>query len=267
MGDAGSADLTPLRFGEIIIVGGGCYGTFYAGQLAKAAERGKLTCDAVTIVDRNPDCQARRQLGEGGGRRFAVADWTRYFDERLAGSAGTAGAPDAIVPSPLMPHLMFEWVARRAAARWPGRRISPAAADEPLGTPYDVLAPDGTRYVSYADWLCPVHCIEPLTCPVIRAPRSWEMRDALAGAAARMARTRAVAGPVVFHCRHRVHGVGMFDVAEVQAGDAAVAAAGESGTEVDVLVGTVSSCHGAVSVLRLSAAAIFPPTTPNQDRG
>ena len=253
MGDVDSADAPPLRFGEIIVVGGGCYGTFYAGQLAKAAERGKVVYDAVTIVDRDSGCQASRDLGRGGGRRFAVAEWAAYFDERLAGSAGSPDAPDAIVPSPLMPHLMFEWVLRRAVARWPGRDVAVRPADEPLGTPYDVLAPDGTRYVSWADWMCPVHCIEPLTCPVIRAPRSWEMRDTLVQAAERLGRTRPVAPPVVFHCRHRVHGVGMFDVAEVQAGDAVVAAAGGSGRETEVLVGTLSSCHGAVSRLRLGA--------------
>jgi TRAP-type mannitol/chloroaromatic compound transport system substrate-binding protein len=52
-------------------------------------------------------------------------------------------------------------------------------------------------------------------------------------------------------CRHRVHGVGMFDVASVLAGDAVVAAAGQAGKPVDVLVGTVSACHGAASLLHL----------------
>lgn len=245
----------PLRFGEIVVVGGGCYGTFYAGQLAKAAERGKVTYEAVTIVDRDPDCRARRELGIGAGRRFVVAEWTGFFDRRLAASAGSGDAPDAIVPSPLMPHLMFEWLVRRARARWPERSVAAVPADEPLGTPYDVLAPDGTRYVSFADWMCPVHCIEPLLCPVIRAPRTWEMRDALAALTGRIGRTRPAAGPVVFHCRHRVHGVGMFDVAEVQAGDALVAAAGGGAEPVDIVVGTVSACHGAVSLLRVGTGS------------
>ena len=54
----------------------------------------------------------------------------------------------------------------------PGREVmeKPVAID--ARTPYDTLAPDGTRYVSYADWLCPTHCVEPATCPVIRAPRN-----------------------------------------------------------------------------------------------
>lgn len=228
----------------------GCYGTFYAGQLAKAAERGKVAFDVVTIVDRNAGCQARRELGEAPGRRFVTAEWTPYFDARLAGPAGSADAPDAIVPSPLMPHLMFEWLVRRARRRWPDRAVAVVPADEPLGTPYDVLAPDGVRYVSHADWMCPVHCIEPLTCPMTKAPRTWEMRDTLAAAVARVGERRPAAGPVVFHCRHRVHGVGMFDVAEVQAGDTLVAEAGARGP-VDVVVGTLSSCHGAVGILRL----------------
>lgn len=255
MGAGASAETPPVRFGEIIVVGGGCYGTFYAGQLAKAAERGKVVCERVTIVDRNPACRARTELGPGGRRRFVTAEWTAFFDERLGGTAGAPDAPDAIVPSPLMPHLMFEWLLRRARRRWPDRPVTPAPADEPLGTPYDVLAPDGVRYVSWADWMCPVHCIEPLVCPVIRAPRTWEMRDALEGLVTRMRRARPAAGPVVLHCRHRVHGVGMFDVAEVQAGDAAIAAAGANGGPVDVVVGTVSSCHGAVGVVRLGTVA------------
>ena len=59
---------------------------------------------------------------------------------------------------------------------------------------------------------------------------------------------------MLFVCRHRVYGVGMFDVAAVLGGDAVVARAGAAGTPVDVLVGTVSACHGAVSLLHLGPA-------------
>jgi hypothetical protein len=44
----------------------------------------------------------------------------------------------------------------------------------------------------------------------------------------------------------------MFDVAAVLEGDAVVAEAGRTQSPVDVLVGTVSSCHGAVNVMHLS---------------
>jgi hypothetical protein len=59
------------------------------------------------------------------------------------------------------------------------------------------------------------------------------------------------AGPVLFTCRHRVYGVGMFDVATVVAGDATVASAGSSAAAADVLVATVSACHGAASLLHI----------------
>jgi hypothetical protein len=43
----------------------------------------------------------------------------------------------------------------------------------------------------------------------------------------------------------------MFDVSAVLEGDAIVADAGKPKTPVDVLVGTISSCHGALNLLHL----------------
>jgi hypothetical protein len=247
----GSLPEVALR--DVIIVGGGCYGTFYAGQLLRAAERGRVAYRSLLVVDHDPECRFALEIGAGGNRRLIVQEWTDFFDQFLgAGKPGSAGEPDdAIVPSPLMPHLMYEWLVRRARSRWPARLVETKPVSAGPGTPYDVAAPDGTRYVSYADWICPTHCIEPATCPVIRAPRTWEMSEALETLTGRLALTHATAGPVLFVCRHRVYGVGMFDVSSVLAGDAVVASAGAGGTPVDVLVGTISSCHGAVNLLHL----------------
>ncbi len=257
MVDASSAEpAAPAAFRDIAVVGGGCYGSFYAAQLVRARARGKASWRRLLVVDRDPGCRAASEPGLGGAE-LVIEDWSAFFDRWLAGDAGRG---DAIVPSPLMPHLMYEWLLRRARRRWPGRRVEPRAVDQEAGTPYDLLAPDGTRYTSFADWLCPVHCIEPALCPVIRAPRTWEMTDTLGDLARRMApraaeRGIAVPAPVVFRCRHRVYGVGMFDADEVLAGDAAVGAAGSEGGAADILVGTVSSCHGAISLLQLGPAA------------
>jgi hypothetical protein len=198
---------------------------------------------------------------------LAVGDWGEFFDAYLDESSARppAAPPDAVVPSPLMPHLMYEWLLRRARARWPGREVASHPVTQPAGTPYDVLAPDGTRYVSFADWLCPVHCIEPATCPVIRAPRTWEMGDAMKDLARRLDASRPTAGPVLFTCRHQVFGVGMFEVGTVLEGDATVARAGDSGQAVDVLVGTVSACHGAVSLLHLGPLGTRGPTLRFED--
>jgi hypothetical protein len=237
----------------VVIVGGGCYGTFYAGQLERARDRGKAVYRRLLIVDRNPACQAGRHLKEDDTRELVNQEWGAFFDDYLSHvePAVPGTPPDAIVPSPLMPHLMYEWLVRRARGRWPGRLIETRPVTVGPGTPYDATAPDGTRYVSFADWICPTHCIEPAICPVIRAPRTWEMADAMEGLARRLGETHPTAGPVLFVCEHRVFGVGMFDVSAVLAGDAAVESAGRTRSPVNVLVGTVSSCHGAASLLHL----------------
>ena len=243
----------------MVIVGGGCYGTFYAGQLIRALERDRTTYRTLLIVDRNPRCRFALEIGVGNDRRLIVQEWGAFFDSYLKAASGTVLEPgDAIVPSPLMPHLMYEWLVRRARNRWPGRLIETRPVPAGPGTPYDVSAPDGTRYVSFADWTCPTHCIEPAICPVIRAPRTWEMGDALHRLTGRLAASHPTAGPVTFVCRHRVFGVGMFDVAAVLDGDAAVASAGAGGSPVDVVIGTISSCHGAVNLLHLGQEAERP---------
>lgn len=243
-----------VRMRDVVIVGGGCYGTFYAGQLARAKEKGRAEFRAVIVVDRDPDCRARAELGPSPERRFVTAEWGAYFDGFL-GDAVRAPAPgpgDFIVPSPHMPHLMFEWLLRRARARWPGRTVEVAPVPGVSGTPYDRAAADHTRYVSFADWICPTHCVEPATCPAIGRARDWEMPasvtalvDGLRGAG------REVFGPALFVTRHQAYGVGAFPVDQVLAGDAVVAAAGSGGGPAAILVGTVSSCHGALNLLRL----------------
>jgi hypothetical protein len=291
----------PISLGEVVIVGGGCYGTFYARQLTQAKERGRAMFERLLLVDRDPACQLTRDLGQAPDRELVVSGWDDFFDRYLAEKAAILGLtdrlsacppvrspdrltateppsgaawreagaresfracppvrqpvrPDVIVPSPLMPHLMYHWLLRRAHERWPDREIATLPLPEGPGTPYDRAVPDGTRYVSYADWLCPTHCIEPALCPVTRAPRTWEMHDAVTALTRRLARERPVAGPVLFRCEHLVFGVGTFAVADVLAGDAIVREAGAGGGAVDLPVGTVSSCHGAVNLLHLGPA-------------
>jgi hypothetical protein len=244
-----------VALGDVVVVGGGCYGSFYAGQLLRARERGAAGWERLLVVDRDPECRVAREVLPESGVELIVDDWSAFFDRYLGSPSPADGPPDAIVPSPLMPHLMYEWLLRRARRRWPGRTVEPRPLPVGPGTPYDVPAPDGTRYVSFADWLCPTHCIEPATCPVIRAPRTWEMGEAMHTLAGRLDADRPTAGPVLLTCRHRVYGVGMFDVASVLQGDAVVAEAGGAGADVDVLVATISACHGAASLLHLGPVA------------
>jgi hypothetical protein len=151
-----------------------------------------------------------------------------------------------------MPHLMAEWLLRRARATYGLERVALVPATAPAGTPFDMLHPtDGVRYLSHADWTCPVHCIEPATCPVIKAPRQWEMGETVTAWTASHRRHQPTAGPVLFTCRHLTHGVGMYPVTDAFLAldelDELVARHGAA----DLVIGSISACHGAVGVLRV----------------
>src|ERR1700722_8448548 len=230
------AGMSAVELGTIVVVGGGCYGSYYVRQLHRARDANALGWDRLVVVDRDPAGAVATQ----GGAECVVADWTAFFREYLPGLG--PDTRDAIVPSPLMPHLLYEWLYDRARARWPDRRVetAPMGEDVTVDVPWQRAGVDGTRYVSYATWMCPVNCIEPAKCPHTRGPRDWTMPTAVASLAdAERARGRPMAGPVIFHCTHRAYGVGMIDCAAVVAADTIVEAAGTAGA-ARVLVGTVS---------------------------
>jgi hypothetical protein len=190
----------------------------------------------------------------GGAVSIEVRHWDDFVDEFLAVPPPPPGAPDdAIVPSPHMPHLMAAWLFRETARRLPGRSVERRPLAEPAGTPYDRMGADGTRYVSFADWICPTHCVEPHVCPVIRGPRTWEMADAVTELTGRLDRRRVTAGPVLFVTRHRAFGVGMFDAREAREAVRLLETLAREPAACDLVVATISSCHGAVTVLELGA--------------
>ena len=240
-----------IAFGEVVIIGGGCYGSFYLGQLAKARAAGAATWTRLVVVDRDPACRAALQVGRVPDATLRIAEWAPFLADWLDPAVRTAD--DRIVPSPLMPHLMASWLEARARARWPDRAVGMVPAHAEVGTPFDRLHPgDGVRYVSYADWLCPVHCIEPARCPAIRAPRGWEMRDAVVAWTAARRREHPTAGPALFACRHATYGVGMYAATLAFEGLAALEAeVAVHPTGADLVVGSISACHGAVGVLRV----------------
>lgn len=241
------------QYGDIVVVGGGCYGSYYVRQLRRARDAGALRWDRLVVVDRDLECAV---ASDADGVTLVVRDWTLFFNEYL-GAAAERGVDavhgDAIVPSPLMPHLMSHWLVSRARARWPGRGIRIAQLDGALDVPWQRSGDDGTHYVSFATWECPINCVEPRTCPHTRGPRAWSLPPTVR-AFVETARLhgRRIDGPAVFHCAHRAYGVGMFDVADVIAADRLVADAA-GGRAAEVLVGTVSHCHGALAVLELAA--------------
>lgn len=265
----------PQRYGDIIVVGGGCYGSYYVRQLHRAAAAGALSWNRLLVIDRELDCRVARELADieqHDGRETALPrielvarEWGSFFAEYLGAKAieaersvGAVAAravvpEDAIVPSPLMPHLMAQWVMSRARARWPGRMMRFAPVDGAVDVPWQRTGDDGTHYVSFATWMCPINCVEPRTCPHTRGARAWSLPPTLrAFVETERLRGRRIDGPAVFHCVHRAYGVGMFGVDEVLAADALVAQVA-AGRAAEVLIGSVSHCHGALAVLELAA--------------
>ena len=159
---------------------------------------------------------------------------------------------DAIVPSPLMPHLMADWLVERARARWPERggrhrlRIDTLPVD-----PVAAAGDDGTHYVSFAEWICPINCIEPARCPQTRGPRSWSLPVALAshvrswrGRANGACRSSSLHAPRV----RRRH-----DRRARRRGRRRDDRRARRAAEATFLVGTVSHCHGALRCISIGA--------------
>jgi hypothetical protein len=241
----------PLTFRRIVVIGGGCYGSWYTQQLTRATQRGALMAQEIVVVDRDPHCRVASQLErlafEGANVRLEVTPWDEYLAGWLA-DGPQALQNDAMVPSPLMPHLCLDWLIARAHARWPARRVhvEPLPAAPP--TPWERAAPDNRHYVSFATWTCPVNCIEPAKCPATRDVRDWSMPVTIQHMVDEEPTLR---GATIFQCTHRTFGVGMIDAAAIAQADQTFTQWGNEGP-CRMLVGTVSHCHGALGVLELS---------------
>ena len=246
--DATTASRPPRqRYDRIVVVGGGCYGGYYVRQLGRAERAGAIEWAELLVVDRNAACAVSGLPPEARPPRIrlVVSAWDAFFAAYFAPAAAEpARNHDAIVPSPLMPHLMADWLVARARARWPDRPVRVEPLDAPLPVPWQRAGDDGTHYVSFAEWICPINCIEPARCPKTRGSRTWSLPTALRSHTDRD-EGHDLGVPLLFHCTHRAFGVGMIDVRDVLDADAAIAAAGRSG-KASFLIGTVSHCHGAL---------------------
>src|SRR3954471_7473729 len=78
---------SPLRYGTIVVVGGGCYGSYYVRQLRRAVAANALIADRILVVDRDADCAVARDFAltsESLPVEIRVAEWNQFFDEYLS---------------------------------------------------------------------------------------------------------------------------------------------------------------------------------------
>jgi hypothetical protein len=67
---------------------------------------------------------------------------------------------------------------------------------------------------------------------------------------------RPTAGPALFTCRHVAHGVGMYPASRAFEGFDALVAEVEANGVADLVVGSVSACHGAIGLIRVAEQGI-----------
>jgi hypothetical protein len=220
----------------LVVVGGGCWGSYHARQLLKAVRAGRLPGQRLVVVDRSFRCAAAAEFADEPEVSVVTADWLAFLRSWLAGVG--VSEDDQVIPAPLAPHLLWEWLAGELGAE----RV---AAPGGWRLPFEAPGRSGERYLSAAGWTCPATCVEPAHCPALHAPRDWDLADSIEE------RARALGyRPAVFRCVHLAFGVGGIRAAELLAAREGARTAGAGGRRL--LVATSSRCHAAVGALRIA---------------
>jgi hypothetical protein len=222
----------------LVVVGGGCYGSYHTRQLLKAVRAGRLPGQRLVVVDHSAECAAAREFAGAPEVSVVTADWLAFLRSWLADdTSAEAAGDDRLIPAPLAPHLLWEWLAGEVGAQ----RVP---APDGWRLPYEAPGRAGERYLSAAGWTCPATCVEPAHCPALHGPRDWDLADAIEERARDLGYW-----PAVFRCVHLAFGVGGVRVSDLLAAreQARTAAAGDRG----ILVATSSRCHAAVGGLRI----------------
>lgn len=246
-----------MRF---VILGGGCYGSFYAQQLLLARNAGAVQFDEVIVVDHNAQCQARHDVPADTSLAFDTRDWDTFFDSYLAEL--DPASKDEIVPPPFTPHLALRWLLRILPEQHPEVHWELEPFKVMPGMPFQHQSAGGPLVVSHADWICPVHCIEPSRCPHTKGPRSWDVTGTVENYRAALELSgQRVLQVHLFQCLHKTYGVGTYPSAAIVRARVAIEGALSGVDPVQrFLIGTVSHCHGALHLLR-AAHGMEPVST------
>ena len=220
---------------DFVIIGGGCYGSYYVRQLLQARDRGKLTWSKVLVLDRNEHC-AVAEL-DHPDVTVEVTQWEEWGAELVRRRAELEGGQ--LVPAPIAPHIMKHWLLDTWTRE--GRVSDVSYPSCPTDLPYAAVLDRGTLVLSHAPGMCPVNCIEPKKCPLTRATRDWEMGESVSALAMRDGL------PIeVFVCRHFAYGVGTIGFSVIFDALSRMPTHAGAGR---VAIATVSACHGLVDVV------------------
>lgn len=238
-----------------MVVGGGCFGAHHVRHLEKGRKRGRISADArIIMVDHNerPSSLDAPEVGGNPHLTHVRSDWLDYMKanwDRLPSHT-------QIVPAPVAPHLAFEWLVWSLQVRLGDKAVSTIPMlPEFGGLPYEYLAPSGDRYISAAGWICPTNCRAPHICPMTRDVRFWDLEETVRNFAAE--HPDKIASAVVFKPQFRVPGVDVIRLGEYTSErDRLLALMRSCSPGMQVVVGTVSPCHGAVSLMEFSGQEV-----------
>jgi hypothetical protein len=223
-----------IQVPAFVVIGGGRNGAYVVRQLLRAAAASALETDRLIVVDRDPAGLAF--LPEDPRLEPACADWGEWLDEHLLDLPEDAH----VVPYHWAPHLFLEWLSREVE-RAGGRAQRGPAPTPPPGVPYARDSGPADLALSYATWICPATCIEPVLCPHTRGAKDWSLCADL---------ERAADEAIVFRCLHLVYGVGTVPVARLQEARARVLTGLTEGPR-RFLVATSSHCHALAASLHV----------------
>lgn len=148
------------------IIGAGRFGSMAAERLHRKRPEARLI-----VVDEN--LEALRRLSH-----LLVERVCQEGASYLVGHLDKEASPEWIIPAVPI-HLAFEWVRLKTSDRTP-IEVVPVPSEIASALPNPVRGPEGQLYVSYADFPCPDHCMEPFEkCTVTGKPRKGLLYKAL----------------------------------------------------------------------------------------
>lgn len=138
-----------MKSHDYLIIGCGRFGSRAAEKLLKTNPHSK-----IIVVDK--DQEAIEKISHLPVET-AVSDGLLYLDKFLSGGLKA----DYIIPAVPF-HLAFEWILSQLKTSGVKRTKIP----DITGLPNPLMGPTGDLYTSFADFLCPEDCSEPLHCTV-----------------------------------------------------------------------------------------------------
>jgi len=232
-----------LEINNIIILGGGCYGSLFSKRLIKGKQKGLVSFSSLIVIDKNEDCKLKKEAKEED-IIFYRADWLDFLVKEYP---KIMRERDYLVVPCIGPHFIFKYIEAKLREE-NGYEMRLPIFNMKLGTPFEKDV-ENNKYLSFAQWQCPPLCIEPQICPAINKTRSWNLKETLISY---FKNHNEIAGDnvFVFEIGNYINAVGLVEIKMI------LEAYEELRRKINkkfqkFMIATVSKCHGEASLFEL----------------